>query len=94
MYKYELNDLCAGLLAGPVIENQYGEEVSPEKAPEAISKAVASLPPEQMFELMRQMKLCVQVCYLYIHAILRTHIKIRFERYNQKSEILLSLRLN
>ena len=27
-----------------------------EKAPEAISKAVASLPPEQMFELMKQMK--------------------------------------
>lgn len=43
------------------MENQYGESVSPEKAPEAISKAVASLPPEQMFELMRQMKLCVQV---------------------------------
>ncbi|XP_054268406.1 cleavage stimulation factor subunit 2-like [Macrosteles quadrilineatus] len=48
------------LLQGPVVENQYGESVSPEKAPEAISKAVASLPPEQMFELMRQMKLCVQ----------------------------------
>ncbi len=31
-----------------------------EKAPEAISKAVASLPPEQMFELMKQMKLCIQ----------------------------------
>jgi cleavage stimulation factor subunit 2 len=32
----------------------------PEKAPEAISKAVASLPPEQMFEIMKQMKLCIQ----------------------------------
>uniref|UniRef100_A0A8C0DIG6 RRM domain-containing protein n=1 Tax=Balaenoptera musculus TaxID=9771 RepID=A0A8C0DIG6_BALMU len=32
----------------------------PEDAPETISKAVASLPPEQMFELMKQMKLCVQ----------------------------------
>lgn len=53
--------VCLGLLQGPPIEHQYGEEVSPEKAPEAISKAVASLPPEQMFELMRQMKLCVQV---------------------------------
>uniref|UniRef100_A0A1B6KZ89 RRM domain-containing protein n=1 Tax=Graphocephala atropunctata TaxID=36148 RepID=A0A1B6KZ89_9HEMI len=48
------------LLQGPPVENQYGDAVSPEKAPEAISKAVASLPPEQMFELMRQMKLCVQ----------------------------------
>ena len=38
----------------------YGEAVEPEKAPEAISRAVASLPPEQMFELMKQMKLCIQ----------------------------------
>ena len=30
--------------------------MEPSKAPEAISKAVASLPPEQMFELMKQMK--------------------------------------
>ncbi|KAJ9579970.1 hypothetical protein L9F63_004353 [Diploptera punctata] len=48
------------LLQGPVIENPYGEAVQADKAPEAISKAVASLPPEQMFELMKQMKLCVQ----------------------------------
>ncbi|XP_054711548.1 cleavage stimulation factor subunit 2-like [Uloborus diversus] len=31
-----------------------------EKAPEEISKAVASLPAEQMFELMKQMKLCIE----------------------------------
>lgn len=48
------------LLQGPPVENQYGDAVVPEKAPEAISKAVASLPPEQMFELMKQMKICVQ----------------------------------
>ncbi|ODM93102.1 Cleavage stimulation factor subunit 2 [Orchesella cincta] len=30
------------------------------KLPEMISRAVASLPPEQMFELMKQMKLCIQ----------------------------------
>lgn len=48
------------LLQGPVVENPYGEAVNADKAPEAISKAVASLPPEQMFELMKQMKLCVQ----------------------------------
>ncbi|XP_067674179.1 cleavage stimulation factor subunit 2-like [Haliotis asinina] len=47
-------------LGGPPIESPYGEPVEPEKAPEAISKAVASLPPEQMFELMKQMKLCIQ----------------------------------
>merc|ERR1719150_2932623 len=38
----------------------YGMATEPEKAPEAISKAVASLPPEQMFELMKQMKACIQ----------------------------------
>ena len=45
---------------GPPVENPYGENVSPDKAPEAISRAVASLPPEQMFELMKQMKQCIQ----------------------------------
>ncbi|XP_064105238.1 cleavage stimulation factor subunit 2-like isoform X2 [Macrobrachium nipponense] len=48
------------LMMGPVVESPYGPEVEPSKAPEAISNAVASLPPEQMFELMRQMKLCVR----------------------------------
>ncbi len=37
------------------------EQANPEKTPETISKAVASLPPEQMFELLKQMKQCVQV---------------------------------
>lgn len=46
------------------VENPYGEPCDPEKAPEAISKAVATLPPEQMFELMKQMKLCIQVKYI------------------------------
>lgn len=40
----------------PVIESPYGDNVQPEEAPESISRAVASLPPEQMFELMKQMK--------------------------------------
>ncbi|XP_044728603.1 cleavage stimulation factor subunit 2 isoform X2 [Chrysoperla carnea] len=48
------------LLQAPTVENPYGEPIQAEKAPEAISKAVASLPPEQMFELMKQMKLCIQ----------------------------------
>ncbi len=38
----------------------YGDPVDPEHAPETISKAVASLPPENMFELMKQMKMCIQ----------------------------------
>ncbi|XP_065579305.1 cleavage stimulation factor subunit 2-like [Artemia franciscana] len=41
-------------------ESIYGEAVEPAQAPEAISRAVASLPPEQMFELMKQMKVCIQ----------------------------------
>lgn len=41
-----------GLLQPPV----YGSPVPPQSAPEEITKAVASLPPEQMFELMKQMQ--------------------------------------
>ncbi|XP_042196679.1 cleavage stimulation factor subunit 2 isoform X2 [Callorhinchus milii] len=55
--KEELKNLGT---AGPVMESPYGDAVSPEDAPESISRAVASLPPEQMFELMKQMKLCIQ----------------------------------
>uniref|UniRef100_A0A8C9R5V4 Cleavage stimulation factor, 3' pre-RNA, subunit 2 n=1 Tax=Scleropages formosus TaxID=113540 RepID=A0A8C9R5V4_SCLFO len=55
--KEELKSLGTG---APVIESPYGDSCQPEEAPEAISRAVASLPPEQMFELMKQMKLCVQ----------------------------------
>lgn len=33
--------------------------MDPDQAPETISKAVASLPPEQMFELAKQMKHCI-----------------------------------
>lgn len=51
------------LLNQPPIENPYGEPIQAEKAPEAISKAVASLPPEQMFELMKQMKTTIQVSF-------------------------------
>jgi cleavage stimulation factor subunit 2 len=50
----------AALLQGPQIENPYGDHCDPEQAPEIITKTVASLPPEQMFELMKQMKNCIQ----------------------------------
>lgn len=57
-----------GLMMGPVVESPYGVDVEPSQAPEAISNAVASLPPEQMFELMRQMQ--VSLHYLvYMTAI-------------------------
>ncbi|XP_013115010.1 cleavage stimulation factor subunit 2 [Stomoxys calcitrans] len=48
------------LLQGPQVENPYGDHCEAEQAPEIITKTVASLPPEQMFELMKQMKLCIQ----------------------------------
>lgn len=50
----------AALLQGPQIDNPYGDACEPEQAPEIITKTVASLPPEQMFELMKQMKACIQ----------------------------------
>lgn len=50
----------AALLSGPQVENPYGEHCNPEEAPEIISKTVASLPPEQMYELMKEMKQCIQ----------------------------------
>ncbi|XP_067132737.1 cleavage stimulation factor subunit 2-like [Centruroides vittatus] len=57
--KEELKNLQASL-GGPPAESPYGTEVESNEAPESISKAVASLPPEQMFELMKQMKMCIQ----------------------------------
>uniref|UniRef100_A0A1A9ZHK2 CSTF2_hinge domain-containing protein n=1 Tax=Glossina pallidipes TaxID=7398 RepID=A0A1A9ZHK2_GLOPL len=48
------------LLQGPQVENACGEHCDPDQAPEIITKTVASLPPEQMYELMKQMKLCIQ----------------------------------
>ncbi|XP_071819189.1 cleavage stimulation factor subunit 2-like isoform X2 [Apostichopus japonicus] len=47
-------------LAQAPLESPFGDVVVPHEAPEAISKAVASLPPEQMFELMKQMKIVIQ----------------------------------
>lgn len=47
------------LLQGPQVENPYGDPCDPENAPEVITKTVTSLPPEQMFELMKQMKACI-----------------------------------
>ncbi|XP_054165524.1 cleavage stimulation factor subunit 2-like [Oppia nitens] len=57
--KEEMRNLQLSL-SGAAFETPYGPEVDPDKAPEAISKAVASLPPEQMYELAKQMKQCIQ----------------------------------
>uniref|UniRef100_A0A914EHT1 RRM domain-containing protein n=1 Tax=Acrobeloides nanus TaxID=290746 RepID=A0A914EHT1_9BILA len=47
------------VLTGQVEESPYGPEPEAGKAPEAIARTVASLPPERMFELMKEMKECV-----------------------------------
>ena len=40
-------------------EGKYGDPTVPKDAPESISRAVASLPPEQMHQLMKEMKECI-----------------------------------
>lgn len=50
----------AALLQGPQIDNPYGDPCDPVMAPEIVTKTVVSLPPEQMYELMKQMKTCFQ----------------------------------
>ncbi|XP_062541071.1 cleavage stimulation factor subunit 2 tau variant [Armigeres subalbatus] len=50
----------AALLQGPQIDNPYGDPCDPLMAPEIVTKTVVSLPPEQMYELMKQMKTCFQ----------------------------------
>ena len=42
------------------IPSPFGAPCEPGRAPDVVSKAVASLPPEQMFQLMQQMKMCIQ----------------------------------
>lgn len=75
------------LLNQPPVENPYGEPIQAEKAPEAISKAVASLPPEQMFELMKQMKLCIQVCNFCIPLLLLISFHYNFLILTMNSEV-------
>lgn len=53
----------------PIIESPYGDPVNPEDAPESISRAVASLPPEQMFELMKQMKVSRPAALVTRHSV-------------------------
>lgn len=57
-FKEEIKNLQTSL-TGNSFESIYGSDVEPEKAPEAIAKVVASLQPEQMYEIARQMKHCV-----------------------------------
>ncbi|XP_058066603.1 cleavage stimulation factor subunit 2-like [Anopheles bellator] len=50
----------AALLQGPQVENPYGEECNPQETPDIIARVVTGLQPDQMYEMMRQAKICVQ----------------------------------
>lgn len=68
MLKFSAVLVCCGVGLGtgsPIIESPYGDSVQPQEAPESISRAVASLPPEQMFELMKQMKVTIIYCQFF-----------------------------
>ncbi|KAI1724161.1 hinge domain of cleavage stimulation factor subunit 2 domain-containing protein [Ditylenchus destructor] len=52
----EVQQFQLALASSHVEENPYGPEPEVGKAPEAIARTVASMPPERMFELMKQMK--------------------------------------
>lgn len=45
-------------------QSEYGDAVDAEKAPEIINNEVSTLPPEQLYELTKQMKECVQVIFI------------------------------
>ncbi|XP_026818377.1 cleavage stimulation factor subunit 2-like [Rhopalosiphum maidis] len=55
--RLEMQSLMMGM---PTSESNYGDAVNAEKAPEIINNVVSTLPPEQLFELMKQMKECIQ----------------------------------
>ena len=47
----------------PPLETPYGSSCNPADAPDQITQAVSSLPPEQMFDLIKQMKDLIMVSY-------------------------------
>uniref|UniRef100_A0A5S6Q0Y7 RRM domain-containing protein n=1 Tax=Trichuris muris TaxID=70415 RepID=A0A5S6Q0Y7_TRIMR len=42
------------------LQSPYGPEQDPEKAPHEVTRMVMQLPPEQMFELLKQVKVCIE----------------------------------
>lgn len=49
------------MMGMPTSETHYGDAVNAEKAPEIINGIMSSLPPEQLYDLMKQMKECIHV---------------------------------
>lgn len=97
MLKFSAVLVCCGVGLGtgsPIIESPYGDSVQPQEAPESISRAVASLPPEQMFELMKQMKVTIMYCcfiflrllYLALSVINFSHLFVQLCVQNSPQE--------
>ncbi|KAI6244111.1 BMA-CPF-2, isoform b [Aphelenchoides fujianensis] len=61
-----------------VEEALYGKEPEPGKAPEAIAKTVSTLPPEQMFELMKQMKKSVTTNPIHTRQLLMENPQLAY----------------
>ncbi|KAI6173444.1 RRM domain-containing protein [Aphelenchoides besseyi] len=56
----------------------YGKEPEPGKAPEAIAKTVSTLPPEQMFEVMKQMKRSVTTDPIHTRNLLMENPQLAY----------------
>lgn len=56
--------ISALMLGMPTSESYYGDSVKADKAPEIINNVISTLPPEQLYDLMKQMKECVQVKFI------------------------------
>ncbi|KAI6205406.1 Cleavage stimulation factor [Aphelenchoides besseyi] len=61
-----------------VEEALYGKEPEPGKAPEAIAKTVSTLPPEQMFEVMKQMKRSVTTDPIHTRNLLMENPQLAY----------------
>lgn len=50
--------LLQNTTTGPAFETSYGQDIEPDKAPETIAKIITSYPPEQLYDLVRNLKAC------------------------------------
>lgn len=58
--KNQFNDDGTLKIIAPPPDSEYGEACDPSIAPEVINKVVSNLPPDQMYQLMHQMKCCIE----------------------------------
>ena len=58
--KNQFNEDGTLKVIAPPPDSEYGEFCDPSVAPEVINKVVSNLPPDQMYQLMHQMKCCIE----------------------------------